>query len=168
MISEDPNVSGISTDAQEATENDDLLSVIELIQIITQDINIRTVESVSTITGDRLFRVPNPGNRFVHYVPPPLRHFGCMWLAEGDEHQRCGRPVAWTMGADLSLARLYCENHGQIILQRRRLNYERATMQKRRSGEVEPASDHKSPPQHHDAAGDEYSFPVANASARAG
>jgi len=51
----------------------------------------------------------------VHGVPAPLRHIGCMWLEDGDEHQRCCRPPAWTMGLSLALPRLYCEKHGHII-----------------------------------------------------
>ncbi len=63
--------------------------------------------------------VMSGGNRFVHYVPPPLRHVGCMWLEDGYEDRRCGRRPAWTMGRDLQLARLYCEEHGLMILARR-------------------------------------------------
>ncbi len=65
--------------------------------------------------------VMSGGNRIVHWVPPPLRHIGCMWLQNGYEHQRCGRTPAWTLGRDLSLARLYCEEHGRAILARREI-----------------------------------------------
>ena len=65
------------------------------------------------------FRIPPPGIRFVHSVPLPLRRIGCMWLDQGDEKRRCGRAVSWMMGANPSLARLYCEVHGGIIYERR-------------------------------------------------
>ncbi len=65
------------------------------------------------------FRVPPPGIKFVHAVPLPLRRIGCMWLDQGDESRRCGRSVSWMMGANPSLARLYCEVHGNIIYKRR-------------------------------------------------
>ncbi|MBD3236377.1 MAG: hypothetical protein GF330_06725 [Candidatus Eisenbacteria bacterium] len=55
----------------------------------------------------------------VHCVPPPLRHIGCMWLEDGDEQQRCGAPVRWTVGASLDLPRLYCEHHGQWIWEKK-------------------------------------------------
>ena len=64
-------------------------------------------------------RAAHPGIRFIHFVPSPLRHIGCMWLDDGYEECRCGKTPAWTMGANLSLARLYCEHHGEIIAQRR-------------------------------------------------
>jgi len=63
--------------------------------------------------------VMSGGHRIVHWVPPPLRHIGCMWLEDGYENLRCGRPPAWTLGRELSLARLYCEEHGRAILARR-------------------------------------------------
>jgi hypothetical protein len=65
--------------------------------------------------------VMSGGNRIVHWVPPPLRHIGCMWLEDGYEDLRCGRPPAWTLGRELSLARLYCEEHGRAILARREI-----------------------------------------------
>jgi hypothetical protein len=65
--------------------------------------------------------VMSGGNRIVHWVPPPLRHIGCMWLEDGYEELRCGRSPAWTLGRELSLARLYCEEHGRAILARREL-----------------------------------------------
>jgi len=78
-----------------------------------------------------------PGNRFVHYVPPPLRHIGCMWLDHGDEDQRCRESASWTMGANLNYSRLYCEKHALIILKRRQVNYQKA---KRRSKHPELSS----------------------------
>ncbi len=65
--------------------------------------------------------VMSGGHRIVHWVPPPLRHIGCMWLQDGYEDLRCGRPPAWTLGRELSLARLYCEEHGREILTRREI-----------------------------------------------
>ncbi len=56
----------------------------------------------------------------VPYVPEPLRHIGCMWLEEGDEARRCNREATWTMGTTLEWPRLYCEEHAQRILARRR------------------------------------------------
>lgn len=55
----------------------------------------------------------------VHHVPPPLRQVGCMWLDEGDEARRCGKPVCWMVGACLDLPRLYCEEHGQLIWEKK-------------------------------------------------
>jgi hypothetical protein len=55
----------------------------------------------------------------MHSVPAPLRHIGCMWLEEGDEAQRCGQPVTWTVGASLDFPRLYCEHHGQRIWEKK-------------------------------------------------
>ena len=87
--------------------------------------------------GSRVGRPPplssglTPGVKFVHRVPTLLRHVGCMWLEEGDEKRRCGKPVAWTMGADLRLARFYCEDHGWTIQTRRR-----RTSNKRRGREA--------------------------------
>jgi hypothetical protein len=66
-----------------------------------------------------LRRIPSPGIKFVHGIPMPLRHIGCMWLENGDEDCRCGQPAAWIMGTDLSLARLYCEEHGRVLYVRR-------------------------------------------------
>jgi len=63
--------------------------------------------------------LPSPGIKFVHEVPEALRHIGCMWLTDGREDRRCGKPPAWTMGANLNLARVYCEMHGRLIELRR-------------------------------------------------
>jgi len=63
--------------------------------------------------------LPSPGIKFVHGVPASLSHIGCMWLADGREDRRCGKPPAWTMGANLNLARVYCEMHGRAIELRR-------------------------------------------------
>jgi hypothetical protein len=63
--------------------------------------------------------LPSPGIKFMHEVPDALRHIGCMWLADGREDRRCGKPPAWTMGANLNLARVYCEMHGRLIEMRR-------------------------------------------------
>jgi hypothetical protein len=60
----------------------------------------------------------------VHYVPPPLRHIGCMWLDEGDETRRCGKPPGWTFGICLDLPRLYCEEHGQLIWGRKQTEHQ--------------------------------------------
>ncbi len=89
--------------------------------------------------GNRNIRqLPNsPGNRFVHHVPPPLRHICCMWMDDGYENKRCCEPAAWTMGANLKYSRLYCEKHALIILARRRLNYTKA---KRRKEERETST----------------------------
>jgi len=56
----------------------------------------------------------------VPYVPQPLRHIGCMWLEDGDEALRCNRPPTWTMGTTLEWPRLYCTEHAERILARRR------------------------------------------------
>ncbi len=66
-----------------------------------------------------LRKIPSPGIKFTRGVPRPLQHIGCMWLEEGDEARRCGDPPAWIMGTDPSLARLYCEGHGQLLNLRR-------------------------------------------------
>ncbi len=63
--------------------------------------------------------LPSPGIKFMHAVPEALRHIGCMWLTDGREDRRCGKPPAWTMGANLNLARVYCEMHGRLIELRR-------------------------------------------------
>ncbi len=63
--------------------------------------------------------LPSPGIKFVHGVPEALRHIGCMWLPDGHEDRRCGKRPAWTMGANLNLARVYCEMHGRMIERRR-------------------------------------------------
>lgn len=78
-------------------------------------------------------RSTHPGIRFLHYVPLPLRHIGCMWLDQGYEDRRCGKTPAWTMGANLSIARLYCEYHGKIIAARRRETNERYLRRKRKA-----------------------------------
>jgi hypothetical protein len=63
--------------------------------------------------------LPSPGIKFMHEVPDALRHIGCMWLPDGREDRRCGKPPSWTMGANLNLARVYCEMHGRLIELRR-------------------------------------------------
>ncbi len=63
--------------------------------------------------------LPSPGIKFVHAVPEQLQGIGCMWLPDGREDRRCGKPPAWTMGANLNLARVYCEAHGRLIALRR-------------------------------------------------
>ncbi len=54
----------------------------------------------------------------IHSVPPALQHVGCMWLEDGDERHRCGKTPRWTMGISLWWPRVYCEEHGQRILER--------------------------------------------------
>lgn len=63
--------------------------------------------------------LPSPGIKFVHGVPEALSHIGCMWLPDGREDRRCGKRPAWTMGANLNMARVYCEMHGRMIELRR-------------------------------------------------
>ncbi len=86
---------------------------------------------------DGPWRPPSPGTRFIHEVPPPLKRMGCMWMENGSERQRCGQPVTWTMGANLSMARLYCEHHGQKILQRRAEGRRAREAKRRKRAEAE-------------------------------
>ena len=77
--------------------------------------------------------LPSPGIKFVHGVPEALCHIGCMWLPDGREDRRCGRRPAWTMGANLNLARVYCEVHGRMI-ERRRSQIRAVRKRRRRAG----------------------------------
>ena len=121
----------------EVSDESTLASDLAWHRLISGTSALRTIDPIPgrKRSNRNIRQLPNsPGNRFVHHVPPPLRHIGCMWMDDGYEEKRCCEPAAWTMDANLNYSRLYCEKHALIILALRRMNYAKA---KRRKDERE-------------------------------
>lgn len=60
-------------------------------------------------------------NSLTRAVWPAMRVVGCMWVFDRDDLPMCGASPRWTYGSEVGgRPRVYCEEHAQVILARRR------------------------------------------------